>query len=244
MLTNVSNKNEIINRLVQLGIDYYPISLQNEDAWIASGNFGLGKKWPILFAGIMLNDTNMKNPPRIVGAGKFQNLSKFSEDGYTYYGAPTTNYPLGKPMFGADECLYDSSKQINCGCTKSDGCNCMCRDPDGLLDPEVKWGAYGGGYRYGASQASVGQALAIRIMNQSTGSLDLWNNSAFFDYIDRWIAEPTSWPTYPNNQEIYGYGGNTYGSNGYMTHMWNTYRNYTSPPQAQCIISKAYWQTP
>ncbi len=53
-----SQKETLLIRFVQLGIDDYGILSRGLRIWGGSGH-GLGRKWPITFAGIMLNDPNM-----------------------------------------------------------------------------------------------------------------------------------------------------------------------------------------
>ena len=87
-----------------MGIDLYYCHLNNGDAWRAYGGFGSGRKWPILFAGIVLGDTSMQNPIETTGACccLTGTVNKFGEDGHTYYGLPTVEYPDGQPLWGQD----------------------------------------------------------------------------------------------------------------------------------------------
>jgi len=169
VMLNISEKQEFTNRLIQLGIDLYSISLKNGDAFRAYGGFGSGRKWPILFAGIMLNDNDMKNPPEYVPGSS--SIKKFGEDGHTFYGQPTSTYPGGKPLFG-QICSYNNGNYCNSSGDKD------CRDPLGIGD--------GCEYRDCCTSFTwVGQALAARLMNAK----ELWGWPAFFDYTDRWVLE-------------------------------------------------------
>ncbi len=60
-------------RFVQLGIDNYGL-LQGGQYWPAEGGHGNGRKWPIIFAGLMLDDAGMQRPGHA-----------FSEDQQTYF---------------------------------------------------------------------------------------------------------------------------------------------------------------
>ena len=69
-------KNKVLIGLVQLGIDLDGL-LKLGMRWTADGGVWSGRKWPILFAGIMLGDESMANlSPEI----------PFQEDQQTYYG--------------------------------------------------------------------------------------------------------------------------------------------------------------
>ncbi len=64
---------------LQVGIDLYGCVLDGH-VWWADGGHMQGRKWPIMFAGILFDDPSMANP----GAG-------FSEDKQTYAGTAWTN---------------------------------------------------------------------------------------------------------------------------------------------------------
>ncbi|NLF30348.1 MAG: hypothetical protein GX591_05605 [Planctomycetes bacterium] len=70
-------KRKTLIGLVQLGIDLHGL-VELGMRWTADGGIWSGRKWPILFAGILLDDPAMANlPPEI----------PFHEDQQTYYGA-------------------------------------------------------------------------------------------------------------------------------------------------------------
>jgi hypothetical protein len=194
-LTNNSKAVEFARRLTQMGIDFYPMWLVN-DKGVEGYGFGWGYKWTILFAGIMLNNNGMMHPPLY----RTGTINKFPEDRWTSYGAPTPEWPRGKPLWG----LVDSE---NTGCPPDLGANADCSS----------------GYRICCSSYSwVGQALAARLM----GAVDLWNHPAYFDYVDRWVGEPNSWwyGDKGNYGGIYGFGGQ------FVRDMWKTYRNRRDNP--------------
>ena len=51
----------LLLRYVQKGIDYYGVTQSDNDLWIANGGHNSGRKWPILFAGLMLDHRGMMN---------------------------------------------------------------------------------------------------------------------------------------------------------------------------------------
>jgi hypothetical protein len=65
----------LLARFVQLGIDLSAMARSYDRCWPANGGHCSGRKWPILFAGLMLDDANM------VGVN-----AAFAEDEQTYYG--------------------------------------------------------------------------------------------------------------------------------------------------------------
>jgi hypothetical protein len=141
----------------------------------------------------MLNHDGMKHPPLY----RTGTINKFPEDRWTSYGAPTPEWPQGKPLWGTvdseyNECPPDLSGNADC---------------NGQPAP----------YRICCSSYSwVGQALAARLM----GAVDLWNHPAYFDYVDRWVGEPNSWwygDTPPYGAD-YGFGGQ------FVRDMWETHR--------------------
>lgn len=72
-----SRKEKLVIGMVQLGIDLYG-QAKNGGNWNQGGGHGSGRKWPILFASLMLNE------PKLV-----EELPKeptFHEDAQTYYG--------------------------------------------------------------------------------------------------------------------------------------------------------------
>jgi len=213
-LLNIPQQHEYANRLIQLGIDLYPISLVNDDAWRAYGGFGSGRKWPILFSGLLLNNTAMQHPQLKISTIPYE--YKFGEDGFTYYGQPTVAYPNGKPLWGRD-CIAD-------GYTAPFFGNHDCRDPNGILEAEQM--TNGGGYRICCtSQTWVGAGLAAQLLCADS----LWNHNEFFDYIDRWTNDTASWSNSSTAyyRDFYGYGGD---GGEFMTYMWKNYRPYGDSP--------------
>ena len=87
-------KEPLLVRFVQLGLDFWGIAQNGgEENWEANGGHGSGRKWPILFAGLVLGNPEMTD----VG---FNQQIRFGEDEQTYRGQPTPEFPEGKPLFG------------------------------------------------------------------------------------------------------------------------------------------------
>ena len=186
LLVDFPRRKEYLYSYMQYGIDTYHVSLKNGDAWRAYGGFGNGRKWPILFTGILLDSKALMNPPETCKTtfARTDTVDKFGEDGHTYYGKPTEEYPDGKPLWGQD------------GPPGHWFGNHDLRDPEGKLDPEKL--PQGGTYRFVCSRGWAGAALAARLM----GATDLWDHPAYFDYVDRYIKEEVA----AGKRDAYSYG--------------------------------------
>jgi hypothetical protein len=213
-----SQKETLLVRYVQLGIDFYGV-IQNRGTgnWYPNGGHFHGKEWPIIFAGLMLNDEGMKN----VGAKSGDYLdtdgygagnpppdyTRFSEVGQTFYVKETSpgvyNYGDGG-YTAADVNLPEWSFQ-------------HARD---LSTENKKW-AYTGSSdpisltyrRSGSAESWAGFILATHIMNAT----ELWNHKVQFDYQDRFmdIELPHKGESYTRQWDLF------------TENMWDTYRaNY------------------
>jgi len=158
-LLDTPERETLTIRFIQLGIDNAGI-VANGGRWPADGGHMNGRKWPVVFAGVMLDDAEMTSPGAVSG-----------EDDQTYIGAD------GEALWGVacDSCFFEN------GCELGGACNAGrqdCRDPEELVD-----GCYG--YRNCCtSHTWVGEALAARLL---PGAMDGWDHPALFDYVDRWM---------------------------------------------------------
>ena len=222
-----AEKLPLLINFIQLGIDIYSYLESGAKGWAPDGGHGNGRKWPILFAGIMLNYEPMKNIGYKSGEYLFStgygvsnpppDYIHFSEDGQTFYvqqaDIDITNSagwtpdkrnlsyaPYTASMLGMPEWAIRHSLEPN--------------------QSDASWTAM---YRsiYSAVPAWAGTALAAYIM----GAKALWNNNAHFDYIDRYVAISRGKPdpfgfVVPSEQ-----AGSSLG--GVIGVMWDTYRkNY------------------
>jgi len=194
-------KEKLLISTVQVGIDMYGLLL-NGQYWPANGGHMSGRKWPILFAGIMLDDPGMKG----IGGFEVDGLSwegnqyseAFQEDCQTFYLTEETRneYPefyqnpdwydpparAGDAVFGMRACMKDYGQTDYRAC-----CN---------------------------SQSWVGQVLCARLLNAK----NLWNHDALFDYVDWWMEV---WV--PGDPSRHGYW-----DSGFQERMWNAYRWYAN----------------
>jgi len=157
-----AQKQKLLTRFVQLGIDFYGVveagGLNN---WPAGGGHHSGRKWPILFAGLMLNDFDMSN----IG---FDSRVAFNEDGQTFYVAQTSP--------GVYNCGFGGYGPQDVGLAEWGNQHAKNKGQD-----DSTW--FGNPYRT-CCTANVwwGEVLAAYIM----GSKALWNHDALFDYLDRY----------------------------------------------------------
>jgi len=162
-------KEPVLLGLVQVGIDLWGIAGQGSQPtpWNALGGHGNGRKWPILFAGIMLGDGEMQAP------AKNCPYLKFSEDTQTMFGPSWTG-----------------AKVVYAGHVGKDGH--PRHEGWGAYEhlPPAQWVSnIGENYRRCCtSNAWVAEALACRILHAEK----VWDHDAFFAYVDRWMTEDDS----------------------------------------------------
>jgi hypothetical protein len=173
-------KINLTNYLVQYGIDLYGC-VQFGYGWPAFGGHHSGRKLPIIFAGILLNNAGMKNV-----SATFPN--QFGEDMQTlyvnqvppagvyqkawqgatvifggHYGVRADGTPVSAGLYGPYEELQPSAWP--------------------LINPNEQLGE---SYRRCCTSVSwVGEALLMHLIHAE----NTWNHPAFFDYVDRWMVE-------------------------------------------------------
>ena len=177
-------KETLLVRYVQTGIDLYGVI---QDGGRENWQQDSGRKYPIMFAGLMLDDPDMKN----IGARSGDYAGTVSGD-------------IGKPppdliRFEEDEATFYVSK-VDVDMTHSPQWSPDSRDAMKLPYEQndiglPEWGKvrlYGRTainkywettYRQVIGQAYGGFVLAMHIM----GVKDLWNHNALFDYKDRYM---------------------------------------------------------
>jgi len=194
---------ELLYPFLQVGIDMYyaTVSGGEQDSSL--------HKWPVIFAGILFNNSAMKNT----------SWGGYRTDRMTYYWPQSTS-------------PYTSSI-VPAGQTWTGATVFWCQDP-GEQEHEhlhyTEWGlvSNGGGikretYRRSNSYTWPGFVAAVHVMN----AVDLWNHPALFDYADRWMTEPdaanrAAFEAYWN-ANVY-IGGQSAGT-GFAKWIWDAYRN-------------------
>lgn len=173
-----AQKVNLTNYFVQYGIDLYGC-LQAGYGWPAFGGHRSGRKLPIIFAGILLNDDGMKN-----ASATYPN--QFGEDMQTVYvdkipGGYTQAWQGATVIYGGHYGVTTDGTPVSAG----------LYGPYEQLQP-VNWPLINGNEQLGeayrrccTSVSWVGEALTVRLMNAE----NVWNYPAFFDYVDRWMTE-------------------------------------------------------
>lgn len=207
-------QNQLLIGFLQRGIDLWGLVRAGYYGWYAHGGHGNGRKWPIVFAGILFGDHDMASPnsayPEI----------RFGEDMHTAF---ANDLPYGQAWNGATV-VYTGHMGVWNSETVS---STPGWGPYEHLSPDEWIESLGEGYRRCCTSLSwVGQALAARLMEAQ----DEWNHDAFFAYVDRWM-DPTGDDEY--TQQIYEMTGWDYRaswqSHGqawdqFVNEMWASYR--------------------
>ncbi len=176
-----NQKVNLTNYLVQYGIDLYGCARAGY-SWPAFGGHHSGRKFPIILAGILLNDSGMKNVsinyPDAFGedmqtvyikqlrpAGRYRQAWQGATVIYGgHYGVHADGTPVDAGIYGPYEQLQPAEWPI-------------------LAPPGEQLGE---AYRRCCTSASwVGEALTIHLLHGESA----WNHTAFFDYVYRWMTE-------------------------------------------------------
>ena len=213
MLDDSENQHEkLLLRFVQLGIDYYGVTQSDNDLWRANGGHNSGRKMPILFAGVLLAHDGMKHV-----------RASFAEDEQTYFGR---GYGGQKVLWTIDRSESRRHEHL----------------PPGAWDGPPFKGDNNGwkseGYRRLNGPTWIGQALAARLL----GAKAYWNHDAYFDYVDRWVAEAKDGTVDPKTLAPTGYDPFA-GAGAFVQAMWQAYRPKADEIGAE-TIRKAASHTP
>jgi hypothetical protein len=180
-----AQKRDLLVGFTQVGIDNYG-NIVAGAKWGVNGHCN-GRKFPILFAGRVLGDSDMQavgiqHPAQFYGPDNAANQEvTFSEDGQTFYVQQTSPGILNWGYGGyapADIGLPEWGNFHAQGNTQ------------GIASDNVLWDA--NSYRRCCSANGwVGVCLTMQIM----GMQPLWNQPAFFAYMDRYtqIEQDGSW---------------------------------------------------
>jgi hypothetical protein len=176
-------KERLLLNLVQVGIDFWGIARAG-GTWPAHGGLHSGRKWPIVFAGLLLDDRDMQQIKINDGDLHFgeddqtalcpyEYKGKVYERGWTGARALFTGHSLAGS--GGDRGNWDRGW-----------------GPVDLFPPD-QWPHRSGtdlpgseSYRRANTSAAwVGEALTLRLLHAES----VWNHDAFFAYVDRWMTE-------------------------------------------------------
>jgi len=167
------DKTNLTNYLIQYGIDLFGC-VKAGYGWPAFGGHRSGRKAPIIFAGLLLNNSDMKHVSDLYP-------NRFGEDMQTVYinqipGGYTEAWQGAKVIYGGHYGVMDNGQPVSPG----------VNGPHEQLQPKEWPSPMGEGYRRCCTSMSwIGEGLAMRLLGAKT----FWNHDAFFDYVDRWMME-------------------------------------------------------
>lgn len=194
-----SAKEQLLINYIQLGIDLYGFTTFKSGylvtdgstfyGWQPDGGNSPGRKWPIIFAGIMLDYAPMKD----IG----QKSGDYLYSGEYGPGDPPTDYIY----FGDDQLFYVTQDDIDItngvgwipdtdnGTPQKYDITMLNMPEWGLrhsTKPEVSDAAWHANYRIIQSNLYtwVGESMSARIMGVTT----YVNQPSYFDYVDRYMA--------------------------------------------------------
>jgi cysteine-rich repeat protein len=225
-------KEPLLVYLTQYGIDLYGLVEQGHTGWQAHGGHGTGRKFPIVLAGVVLNEEKMKSIRANFGedmqsiwvtetlpAGTYTKSWHIKPETVAYGGHVGVNGESVNPGWGPYEHLVPSAWKNTLGESYRRCCT------------SVSW---------------VGEALAARLI---PGMQEAWNHPQFFSYVDRWMFSAddardlaaiqtatgmTIDPDFMQGQswKILSGGGYYTPHRTFVDEMWAAYRNSadTTPP--------------
>jgi hypothetical protein len=164
-------KEPLLVNYVQVGIDLGAMIRAGHPGFEGFGGHGSGRKLPIVFAGLLLDD------PVLANINKSFPKASFGEDEQTAYGDCWTG---AKVVFTGHSGIDTAT-----GVARSRGNHW---GPYEHLPP-ARWGPgqdTSESYRRCCTAVGwVAEALALRLMHAEKA----WNHHAFLDYVDRWMFE-------------------------------------------------------
>lgn len=225
-------KDRLLVNFLQVGIDFWGLARVGR-SWPSHGGLNSGRKWSVVFAGLMLDDKDMQSPTTNRPALHFHEDDQTALCPYEYRGKIHQ-----QGWTGAKAIFTGHSLPRGGACGKwEDGWGAVDLYPPSQwprLKPD-RFPASEGYRRANTSCSWVGQALAARLVHAEK----VWNHDAFFAYVDRWMTEDDT----PFVQAIRDAGGKDWTKvkrgdfcrQGHLMHarfvrdMWDTYRNNLPP---------------
>ena len=190
----VPEKERLTLALIQYGIDLEGMAASGS-FWPCDGGHGMGRKWPILFAGLMLDDAHMQS------VGHWD--TRFQEDEQTFYVTPEVVALSRSPSWNPD-------KRATLVPYADSDVNLPEWGIRHATHPEADNRSWDATYREINNSYIPGFALAARLMDQQNS----WNHNAFFDYADRVMRE-TDWRARGIANRL----------PPFVVEMWEAYRN-------------------
>jgi hypothetical protein len=197
----LAEKETLLIRFLQLGIDWYGVVEDGgENNWPPNGGHESGRKWPIVFAGLMLGIHGMRD----IGPGDGSGAVWFGEDAQTFYVSQSDIDMTHSPDLRG--CYLEEYEHSDLGLPEW-----------GIrhgTHPSADNKAWCAVYRNCCTGNSwPGFVLAAHIM----GAQDTWDHDPLFDYQDRYM-------------EIQEVGTWTRSWSDFSEEMWDTYRSEVGDP--------------
>ena len=192
------DRERLLDRIVQIGIDYYSLVSKGHPGWNAHGGHGSGRKFPIVLAGVLLGDEAMAS------VNKTCPKAHFGEDEQTAYGDCWTGAKVVFTGHSAIDSVTGVGRDYVRGANAAWG-PYEHLTPDKWVPEEFRSDAY---RRANTSSGWVAQALLLRAMKLEK----VWNHDAFFDYVDRWMYEDDK----PIRTEVAKYCKRPYNPDDYL----------------------------
>lgn len=205
------NKDELLIRFVQVGIDLYHTT-ENGGFWWGKGGLNHGRKMPIIFAGLMLDNDRMRT---IGSRSKDMPYWGFAEDAQTKYinqaDVDMTHSPQWLPDKRAKEKVPYTKADIGMAEWNGGGF------APGLTGTKSLNNFFHHPYRIINGMSYPGLVLPMLLLGQKPA----WNHDALFDYTDRYV----SWAEKEIPEEHPVKRANTIFGGVFQQEMWEAYRS-------------------
>ena len=175
-----AEKEPLLVNMVQVGIDLYGL-VRGGGGWPAEGICGSGRKWLIVFAGLMLDDPQMAAVHKTCPAAEFQEDEQTAFLPMEHEGRKFDKTHQGAKVFWTGHYGIRHGQFLPNKWASGWG-------PTDLYPPSEwpsPWPRAESDRRSSSSPQWVGQALAARFMHAEK----VWAGDAFFAYVDRWMTE-------------------------------------------------------
>lgn len=171
----------LLLRYVQLGIDLSGVARMGRH-WFPDGGHWQGRKWPILFASLMLEAPELRRFPPVDPDVPVYGIFKV---------APAPGASLPTTLFQEDLTTYYGRGGDGQSVLWQVGSHTGARPPheEKLRTAFDKGDRFVDAYRDNNACSWIGTALAVRQMK----AIQLWNHDAYFDYLDRWMGSGANW---------------------------------------------------
>ena len=208
----MERKETLLIRLIQNGIDVYGLVEEGRRIYKGDGGHWSGRRWPVFFAGIMLNDEDMIQANQV---------SIFAEDHQTHYGEGWAGQKaLFQNIFHAMPAFPYEHKEPGTWTT-------VDSREEGSNNQKAE------GYRLVNIAAWPATALVVRLM----GVVKEWNHDAFIDYCDRIMSAEDP---YAEGRKVSTHADERYKvrptnegrtQDAWVNDMWKTYRLTAPEPE-------------